>query len=137
MAQAKTKPALPVLEGEEPWTDEEIAELKAELEADVAHMTSVIAKAEADLTDLMGQGTDGAGRDSADISSSNFERDQEMALTQNARSMLEQSQLALRLLADGEYGRCEICGEPIGKLRLQVFPRATTCVACKQREERR
>ena len=28
-------------------------------------------------------------------------------------------------------------GKPIGKLRLQAFPRATLCVSCKQLEERR
>jgi RNA polymerase-binding transcription factor len=32
---------------------------------------------------------------------------------------------------------CGSCGQPIGKARLQAFPRATLCVACKQREERR
>ena len=32
---------------------------------------------------------------------------------------------------------CESCGEPIGKARLQAFPRAVLCVTCKQREERR
>ena len=60
-----------------------------------------------------------------------------MSLAQNAREMLEQSQLALRLFDDGQYGTCEMCGTPIGKARLQVFPRATMCVKCKQREERR
>ena len=37
----------------------------------------------------------------------------------------------------GTYGRCENCGTPIPKARLQAFPRATLCVSCKQREERR
>jgi hypothetical protein len=32
---------------------------------------------------------------------------------------------------------CESCGQPIGKARLLAFPRATLCVACKQRQERR
>ena len=40
-------------------------------------------------------------------------------------------------LNDGTYGVCERCGKPIGKLRLQAFPRATLCVSCKQLEERR
>jgi DnaK suppressor protein len=30
-----------------------------------------------------------------------------------------------------------MCGNPIGKNRLMVFPRATMCMTCKQREERR
>ena len=33
--------------------------------------------------------------------------------------------------------RCENCGKPIGKARLEAFPRATMCVSCKQRQERR
>ncbi|MBN9325656.1 MAG: TraR/DksA family transcriptional regulator, partial [Cellulomonas sp.] len=40
-------------------------------------------------------------------------------------------------IAAGTYGACESCGKPIGKARLQAFPRATLCVECKQREERR
>jgi hypothetical protein len=38
---------------------------------------------------------------------------------------------------EGTYGICESCGEPIGKMRLMAFPRATLCMTCKQREERR
>ena len=44
---------------------------------------------------------------------------------------------ALRRIDAGTYGVCESCGQPIGKARLQAFPRATLCVSCKQREERR
>jgi DnaK suppressor protein len=105
--------------------------------ADIARMERAIGVAEAGLADLFEEGTDGAGRDPADVGSSNFERDQEMSLAQNARDMLEQAQLAYRMFESGEYGTCETCGQPIGKDRLQVFPRATMCVTCKQREERR
>jgi DnaK suppressor protein len=129
--------ALPVLEGEEPWSAEEIAEVRAELEAEADRIRASLAAAEAELADLMSEGSDGAGRDPADVGSSNFERDQEMSLNANARDMLEQTTVALRRLDEGTYGYCEVCGKPIGKARLEVFPRATMCVACKQREERR
>ena len=138
-----TKPAqeksvvAPVLEGEEPWTPEELAEVREDLVFDIKRMERAIATAEKGLERLFDDGTEGAGRDPADVGSSNFERDQEMSLAQNAREMLEQAQLALRLFESGEYGTCESCGQPIGKDRLQVFPRATLCVPCKQREERR
>ncbi|HNV09887.1 MAG TPA: TraR/DksA C4-type zinc finger protein [Propionibacteriaceae bacterium] len=128
---------LPVRDGEEAWTPEEVAEVREELVSDIARMEKAIAITEAELAGLMREGSDGAGRDPADVGSSNFERDQEMSLAQNAREMLEQSQLALRLFDDGHYGTCEVCGKPIGKARLQAFPRATMCVTCKQREERR
>ncbi len=129
--------SIPVMAGEDPWTADELAEVREELVGEVARMEKAIRVAEADLAERLRSGSDGAGRDPADVGSSNFERDQEMSLAQNAREMLEQSQLALRLFDEGQYGVCEVCGQPIGKLRLQVFPRATMCVSCKQREERR
>ena len=127
----------PVAEGEDPWTEEEVEEIREELLTDIARMEKAIEVAEAGLADLFQDGSDGAGRDPADVGSSNFERDQEMSLVQNARDMLEQAHLALRMFESGEYGSCESCGQPIAKDRPQVFPRATMCVACKQREERR
>lgn len=127
----------PVAEGEEPWTLDEIAEVRAELEDERQRMSKALNIAEAGLHDLLLDASDGAGRDPADVGSTNFERDQEMSLAANAREMLDQIELAMRLIDTGQYGRCENCGKPIGKGRLMVFPRATKCVACKQREERR
>ena len=128
---------LPVLEGEEPWTPEEVAEQRAELQDELERLERRIEVTEAELEALLKGGTDGAGRDPADVGSSNFERDQELSLAQNVREMAEQLRLAMHLFDSGEYGNCEVCGNPIGKGRLQVFPRATMCVTCKQREERR
>lgn len=129
--------ALPVAAGEEPWTQEEIAEQRHELTAEIQRMEQTVSEAEEDLTELLSEGGDGAGRDTADVGSANFERDQEMSLNANVQSVLLQLKLALQRLDEGTYGTCESCGEPIGKARLQAFPRATMCVACKQREERR
>lgn len=135
-AQVPT-PTLPVLDGEDPWTAEEVAEVRAELEAERDRMRESLREAEADLAELMNEGSDGAGRDPADVGSSNFERDQELSVHNNLREMLDQTEQALRMLDLGTYGYCENCGNPIGKLRLQAFPRATMCVSCKQRLERR
>ncbi len=132
-----TTPSVPVAEGEDPWTAEELAEVREDLVFEIGRMERSIATAERGLASLFDEGTEGAGRDPADVGSTNFERDQEMSLIQNARDMLEQAQLALRMFDSGHYGSCEVCGQPIGKDRLMVFPRATMCVTCKQREERR
>ncbi|AFV89115.1 MAG: TraR/DksA C4-type zinc finger protein [Acidipropionibacterium acidipropionici] len=129
--------ALPVREGDEPWTAEEVTEVVTTLRADVERMGANLAKAQTNLADLMTEGSDGAGKDPADVGSSQFERDQEISLTRNAQLVYDQSRLALKLIEEGTYGTCENCGRPIGKARLQAFPRATMCVACKQREERR
>ena len=124
-------------EGEEPWTDAELNEVKAALEEDVVRFESQIEISTAELVGLLRDGNEGAGRDPADVGSANFERDAEMSLANNAREMLDQSRLALRHIELGTYGSCDNCGKPIGKYRLQAFPRATLCVTCKQREERR
>jgi RNA polymerase-binding transcription factor len=129
--------ALPVRPGEEPWTDAELDEVKAALAEDIARFQSQIEISTAELVGLLRDGSDGAGRDPADVGSANFERDAEMSLANNAREMLDQSRVALRHIDLGTYGSCDNCGQPIGKGRLQVFPRATLCVTCKQREERR
>lgn len=128
--------SLPVRDGDEPWTADEISEIVGTLESDVQRMGTALAKAENDLADLMKQ-NDGAGMDTIDVGSSQFERDQEISVTRNARAVYDQSKLALQLLDGGTWGTCESCGEPIGKARLQAFPRATMCVKCKQRQERR
>lgn len=129
--------SLPVRDGEDPWTKEEIAEQRAVLEEELTRLEQKIAAQEEALNSLLQGGTDGAGRDPVDVGSSNFERDQELSLAHNAREMADQLRLALHLFDEGQYGLCEVCGNPIGKGRLQVFPRATMCVTCKQREERR
>ena len=128
---------LPVRDGEDPWTEEELDEVRQTLAEDIERFASQLEASEAELVGLLRDGNEGAGRDPADVGSANFERDAEMSLANNAREMLDQSRLALRHIDQGAYGRCDNCGQPIGKGRLMVFPRATLCVTCKQREERR
>ena len=79
----------------------------------------------------------GAGDDQADAGAKTFEREHEMSLVYNARDMVQQTERALERIANKTYGKCEECGNFVGKARLQVFPRATLCMVCKQKEERR
>jgi DnaK suppressor protein len=136
-ATALAPGALKVRPGETPWTDAELHEVREELEADVTRLREEIAAAESELADLLRDPGDGAGDDQADAGTKAFEREHEMSLANNSRDLLVQVERALARLDAGTYGRCENCGNPIPKARLQAFPRATLCVACKQREERR
>ncbi|HEX4063050.1 MAG TPA: TraR/DksA C4-type zinc finger protein [Streptosporangiaceae bacterium] len=129
--------ALPVRPGEEPWTETELDEVRQELADEIAELCGEISKAETQIAERIGDAVADAGDDSADMGAKTFEREQEIALTHNARELLAQNERALARIAAGTYGVCESCGESIGKARLQAFPRATLCVACKQREERR
>ncbi len=129
--------SLVVAPGESPWTDAEIAGVAAVLEADRRRLGDELDEAEREFADLVRDGGDGAGFDQADMGSSTMERDQEMSVANNAREMLVQVEHAVERIEDGTYGVCESCGQPIGKMRLTAFPRATLCLPCKQREERR
>lgn len=128
---------LPVRDGEDRWTPEEVDAVAAELLADRERLTGELAAADAELSDLLRNSGDGAGDDQADSGSSALEREHELTLVNNTRDLLEQTVHALDRLASGTFGACESCGKAIGKARLQAFPRAVLCVACKQREERR
>jgi RNA polymerase-binding protein DksA len=129
--------ALAVRAEEEPWTPAELDAVRAELEEDVSRLRAEISAAEIDLVGLMRDAGDGSGDDQADAGAKTYEREQEISVANNTREMLDQSEHALERIADGSYGICESCGNPIGKLRLQAFPRATLCVTCKQKQERR
>lgn len=139
-APAKTRKkagTLTVGAGESPWSATEMDELRGELEADAKHLREEIHDAEQEIVGLLRDGGDGAGNDQADVGSTTLERDHEMSLANNARDMLDQIARALARIEDGTYGVCESCGKAVGKGRLQAFPRATLCVSCKEREERR
>jgi DnaK suppressor protein len=134
---AHTAETFKVKPGEDPWTAAELAELRTELEGEVEHLKEEIRDAEQEIAGLFRDGSDGAGNDQADVGSTTLERYHELSLANNARDMLNQIEFALTRIDDGTYGVCENCGNAIGKGRLQAFPRATLCVSCKEREERR
>jgi DnaK suppressor protein len=40
---------------------------------------------------------------------------------------------AFERLHDGTYGRCQRCGQSIGRDRLEALPASTQCLACQER----
>lgn len=44
---------------------------------------------------------------------------------------------ALARLADGSYGECTDCGQPVGVARLLAQPAAARCIACQSKAEAR
>jgi DnaK suppressor protein len=129
--------ALPVRKGEKPWTEAELKKVRQQLQSDIDGLTADINEAESAIAERLRDAVGDAGDDQADAGAKTFQREHELALTQNARELLAASRRALARIDDGTFGVCESCGQPIGKARLQAFPRATLCVTCKQREERR
>ncbi|TQL69214.1 TraR/DksA family transcriptional regulator [Nocardioides albertanoniae] len=128
---------LKVKADEEPWTKDELDEVIDELREMRAHSLEVLTALETELSGLMKDSGDGAGQDQADMGATSFERDHELTVVNSEKDKLAQIERVMGYLEEGTYGICESCGEPIGKMRLMAFPRATLCMTCKQREERR
>ncbi|CAB4779487.1 unannotated protein [freshwater metagenome] len=126
-----------VSESESPWTAAELKSMRAEVSKELARLREELAKVELEMDSLIQESGEGAGDDQADAGTKTFEREHEMSLVINARDMVLQTERALERLDSKTYGNCEECGSAIGKARLQVFPRATLCMLCKQKEERR
>ncbi|HET8594942.1 MAG TPA: TraR/DksA C4-type zinc finger protein [Intrasporangium sp.] len=128
--------SLKVKEDEAPWTAEELRSVGKYLREEIESYEREIERAEEELANFIQSSSDGGGEDQADAGAKTFERDHEIALANNSRDMLRQTERALEQLRAGTYGICENCGNPIGKGRLQVFPRATLCMTCKTKQER-
>ena len=124
-------------DGEAPWSAAELKAVRTEISADLERLRRELALVEAEMDELISDSGEGAGDDQADSGTKTFEREHEMSLVINARDMVLQTERALDRIDNKTYGSCEECGSPIGKARLQVFPRATLCMICKQKEERR
>ena len=124
-------------DGEAPWTAAELKAIRTEIAKDLARLQQELAVVEAEMNELISDSGEGAGDDQADSGTKTFEREHEMSLVINARDMVLQTERALDRIDSKTYGSCEECGNAIGKARLQVFPRATLCMICKQKEERR
>ncbi|MGC5020043.1 TraR/DksA family transcriptional regulator [Micromonospora sp. DT47] len=80
---------------------------------------------------------DTAGDDQADSGTKTAERDTAQSLLRTILERRAQFEHALARLDEGTYGFCEGCSAPIPVERLEIFPSATSCVACKQNRERR
>jgi RNA polymerase-binding transcription factor DksA len=124
-------------DGEAPWSAAELKSIRTEIAKDLARLQQELAVVEAEMNELISDSGEGAGDDQADSGTKTFEREHEMSLVINARDMVLQTERALDRIDSKTYGNCEECGNAIGKARLQVFPRATLCMICKQKEERR
>ena len=135
--KAPAKKAAAAATAADSWTEAELGEVRGELEAQAKELRGEIDDAEIQSNEIQQAASNEGSGDEADAGTKTFEREHEMSLANNSRDLLLQVERALARLDAGTYGRCENCGNPIPKPRLQAFPRVTLCVSCKQREERR
>jgi len=69
----------------------------------------------------------------ADSSQVTAERGEAETLAQELREALSEVEGALQRIADGSYGVCEVCGQPISPARLEAMPATRRCISCASR----
>lgn len=75
--------------------------------------------------------------DIADRASEETDRAIELRTRDRQRKLVAKIDAALRRIEEGEYGYCEVTGEPISLKRLDARPIATMSLEAQERHERR
>ena len=75
--------------------------------------------------------------DVADRASEETDRTLELRTRDRQRKLVSKIDAALRRIAEGEYGYCEVTGDPISLKRLDARPIATMSLESQERHERR
>ena len=75
--------------------------------------------------------------DVADRASEETDRALELRTRDRQRKLVAKIDAALRRIDEGEYGYCEVTGEPISLKRLDARPIATMSLEAQERHERR
>lgn len=101
-----------------PDIDELLAEREAQLQAELAKLTEPTAEV----------GDISFGKRVGDGTAMAVDRLTAVSAQEQLLSVLEQVRHARQRLADGSYGYCEVCGEPIPQERLEARPWAVRCI---------
>ncbi len=75
--------------------------------------------------------------DAADRASEETDRALELRTRDRQRKLVAKIDKALRRIDEGEYGYCDVTGEPISLKRLDARPIATLSLEAQERHERR
>ncbi len=75
--------------------------------------------------------------DVADRASEETDRSLELRTRDRARKLVSKIDAALRRIDEGEYGYCDVTGEPISLKRLDARPTATMSLEAQEKHERR
>ena len=101
--------------------------LRASLLGDMTHMEDDSLKDHAKTISIP--------TDKEELGSDNADQELTLTLLGSDEGILDQVEAAIHRIEDGGYGRCEECGEPIPKLRLDAIPYAAECERCASQQE--
>ncbi|MCM8819559.1 MAG: TraR/DksA C4-type zinc finger protein [Candidatus Omnitrophica bacterium] len=71
----------------------------------------------------------------ADVASDNYERDFNLGIVSDDRSLLLEIEEALKRIEDKTFGICKMCSKLISKSRLNVVPYTKYCKKCQEKLE--
>jgi len=95
-----------------------LAAKRAELESELAGLSAPVDQGGISFGKRVGDGTSMA-----------VERLSQVAVHERLQETLADVVRAQEKLAEGSYGVCDVCGNPIPPARLEALPWATLCVA--------
>jgi DnaK suppressor protein len=106
--------------------------MKVKLEEKRKELLENVARARA----MGSSDSDAVSPDIADRATNAFQREFSFSLSENETKMLRLIDQALGRMAEGKYGRCTNCGDPIEEPRLEAIPWARHCIACQELQDR-
>ena len=75
--------------------------------------------------------------DEIDQASSEYAQSMVFRLRDREKFLLKKIDKALERVADGSFGLCERCEDPINLKRLEARPVTTLCIRCKEEQEKK
>lgn len=112
-------------------TREELKKLKGMLLEEKKEILRHLEAAEAAERESLGDASDEISsydNHPADLATETADRERDLAIDEAFRERLNAVDRALARMKDGEYGKCETCGEPIPYKRLEAIPWTPFCV---------
>ncbi len=74
-------------------------------------------------------------QDVGDKAESSYTKEFLLSLSNAEREQLRLIDEALRRLKSSDFGLCQMCGQKIGKKRLDALPWTPYCINCQQKKE--
>jgi DnaK suppressor protein len=120
-----------------PLTVDERAALEAALRARESELRADVSSKLRTQDDPRLVGLRNQMEDTDDWAAADASAAQDIALVSRDLAELANVESALMRIADGTYGDCADCGNPIPYARLAAYPAAQRCVGCQENAERR
>lgn len=113
-------------------TDKQFVQrMKKMLETRASELRAKIARTQKD-----GRALEAGPQDALDRSISDSTKEFLFNQSTQERRLLSLTEVALKRIANGSFGECANCGEPMNAKRLEAVPWAQYCIECQEKHER-